>query len=207
MGRAEKGCPICYHKLPRPTEVLEPYDDELNYFMWLPGFQWKPKPVAEDDEVSESESGSSEGNEDMEEALAEMVESDEMKQKYNEKAKSGMVSTHDAAVLARQLGLAPSYDDVEKCEEHNGKQLDYNTFQQFAAQSTHPEDNVEDLSSAFAYFDPQGTGFLTIQQMRNILTTFGEPLTTEEMNIVETEFFMGKTVNYREFCARVLERK
>lgn len=59
MGRAEKGCPICYHKLPRPGEVLEPYDEELNYFMWIPGFEWKPKPVPEDDaygsEHSESE--------------------------------------------------------------------------------------------------------------------------------------------------------
>lgn len=59
MGRAEKGCPICYHKLPRPGEVLEPYDEELNYFMWIPGFEWKPKPVPEEDaygsEHSESE--------------------------------------------------------------------------------------------------------------------------------------------------------
>lgn len=95
-----------------------------------------------------------EADEDMEEALQEMVENDEMKQKYNDKASGGKVSTSDAAVLARQLGLAPSYADVEKCEEENGKQLDYSTFQQFAAQSTHPEDNVEDLVGVFAYFDP-----------------------------------------------------
>lgn len=62
MGRAEKGCPICYHKLPRPGEVLEPYDEELNYFMWIPGFEWKPKRVVEEDaydtEGSEGESPS-----------------------------------------------------------------------------------------------------------------------------------------------------
>ncbi|XP_026191785.1 calmodulin [Cyclospora cayetanensis] len=203
MGRAEKGCPICYHKLPQPGEVLEPYDEELNYFMWIPGFEWKPKPVAEK-EAYETERSQSEGeaDEDMEEALQEMVENDEMKQKYSDKASGGKVSTSDAAVLARQLGLAPSYADVEKCAEQNGQQLDYSTFQQFAAQSTHPEDNVEDFVGAFAYFDPNGEGTLSVQQMRNILTTFGEPLTTQEMNIVETEFFQSKRVDYREFCTR-----
>lgn len=178
--------------------------------MWIPGFEWKPKPVAEEEEAedSERESGSEgEADEDMEEALQEMVENDEMKQKYNDKASGGKVSTSDAAVLARQLGLAPSYADVEKCEEENGKQLDYSTFQQFAAQSTHPEDNVEDLVGVFAYFDPNNEGTLTVGQMRNILTTFGEPLTTDEMNIVETEFFKGNKVDYREFCAKVLARK
>ncbi|CDJ35796.1 myosin light chain TgMLC1, putative [Eimeria mitis] len=88
MGRAEKGCPICYHKLPRPGEVLEPYDEELNYFMWIPGFEWKPKPAAEQD-AYETESSEGEADEDMEEALKEMVENDEMKQKYNERASGG----------------------------------------------------------------------------------------------------------------------
>lgn len=179
--------------------------------MWIPGFEWKPKPVAEEDEEayeSERESGSEgEADEDMEEALQEMVESDEMKQKYNEKASGGKVSSSDAAVLARQLGLAPSYADVQKCEDQNGKQLDYSTFQQFAAQSTHPEDNIEDLVGAFAYFDPNNEGTLTVAQMRNILTTFGEPLTTQEMNLVETEFFKSNKVDYREFCTTVLARK
>ncbi|KAL8435443.1 hypothetical protein ACSSS7_002514 [Eimeria intestinalis] len=220
MGRAEKGCPLCYHKLPRPGDVLEPYDEELNYYMWIPGFEWKPKPTPEDAYESEASGSEGEADEDMEEAMQEMVESDEMKQKYNEKATGGKVSSSDAAILARQLGLAPSYADVEKCEQQNGRQLDYSTFQEFAAQSTHPEDNVEDLVGAFAYFDSdaaacrrcictslasalskspahcqhllfvvcleQSEGMLSVQQMRNILTTFGEPLTAEEMNIVES---------------------
>ncbi|KAL8455199.1 hypothetical protein Emag_001036 [Eimeria magna] len=203
MGRAEKGCPLCYHKLPRPGDVLEPYDEELNYYMWIPGFEWKPKPTV-DEAQGGSDASVSEGeaDEDMEEALQEMVESDEMKQKYNEKATGGKVSSSDAAILARQLGLAPSYADVEKCEQQNGRQLDYSTFQEFAAQSTHPEDNVEDLVGAFAYFDPNSEGKLTVQQMRNILTTFGEPLTAEEMNIVEKEFFKDNKVDYRDFCAK-----
>lgn len=201
MGRAEKGCPICYHKLPRPGALLEPYDDELNYYMWIPGFEWKPKPVAEDDYASESDREGQlrlfcvagilclqachlictvnisaytvpsrfllfildrrdtrcaeyhEADEDMEEAMQEMVEKDEMRQKYDDRATDGMVSSTDAAVLARQLGLAPSYADVQKCEQQNGMQLNFSTFQAFAAQSTHPEDNVEDLVGAFAYFD------------------------------------------------------
>lgn len=90
----------------------------------------------------------------MQEALEEMVEKNEMKEKFQDRASGGRISAKDAAVLARQLGLAPSYQDVEKLEETKGSSIDYTAFEQFAAESTHPEDNVDDLVSAFAYFDP-----------------------------------------------------
>eukprot|EP00920_Eleutheroschizon_duboscqi_P020031 GHVT01047821.1.p1 GENE.GHVT01047821.1~~GHVT01047821.1.p1 ORF type:complete len:161 (+),score=11.45 GHVT01047821.1:678-1160(+) len=45
MGKLEGKCPACYHGLPNPLDVLGPEDKELNYYLWGPGFQWKPEPV------------------------------------------------------------------------------------------------------------------------------------------------------------------
>lgn len=64
MGKAAAKCPVCYHKLPSPEDVLDPYDTELNYFMWIPGFEWRPKKqdiVEEDVASSDDRDGLSDG--------------------------------------------------------------------------------------------------------------------------------------------------
>lgn len=142
-------------------------DTELSYFMWMPGFEWRPEPEPEAESdygeasshrTGRQESGRHVADEDMEEALEEMVEADEMKDRFNDKATGGKVTSDDAMVLARQLGLAPSYEDKKNFEQQSGDNMDYGTFQKFAAASTHPEDNIEDLVEAFAYFDPSVRG-------------------------------------------------
>lgn len=216
MGRIERKCPVCYERLPKPVEVIGPMDKELSYFMWIPGFEWRPPPPQPETWAEESSSGGTssrrrgpgEEDEDMEEALEEMVEANEMKERFNQKATNGKVTADDALVLARQLGLAPSYADKDTVQQKYGKELDYSTFEKFAASTTHPEDNIEDLVDAFAHFDISKNGFLSRKQMENILMTFGEPLTREEMDVVAKNYFKpGDTVNYREFCEAMLARK
>lgn len=171
-----------------------------------------PQPTAAWDDESSSGSSSrrrgGEEDEDMEEALEEMVEANEMRDRFNQKAVDGRISADDALVLARQLGLAPSYADKEAVQQKFGKVLDYSTFEKFAASTTHPEDNIEDLVEAFAHFDVSKNGYLSRKQMANILTTFGEPLTPQEMDVVAQNYFKpGDVVNYREFCEAMLARK
>ncbi|PHJ20824.1 myosin light chain [Cystoisospora suis] len=217
MSKLEKKCPVCYQKLPKPADVLGPMDTELSYFMWMPGFEWRPEPEPETESeygeessrrTGRDESGRHVADEDMEEALEEMVEADEMKDRFNDKASGGKVTSDDAMVLARQLGLAPSYEDKKNFEQQSGDHMDYGTFQKFAAASTHPEDNIEDLVEAFAYFDPSKNGYLTRKQMANILMTYGEPLTQQEMDALAAQFFPpGDQVDYRAFCEAMLARK
>ncbi|PFH33472.1 myosin light chain MLC1 [Besnoitia besnoiti] len=207
MSKLEKKCPICYDKLPSPADVLGPMDRELNYFMWMPGFEWRPEREAEEEDY-DYESGSSSrrkepagaADEDMEEALEEMVEADEMKERFSDRASGGKITSDDALVLARQLGLAPSYADKEHIEKQSGDNLDYATFQKFVGASTHPEDNIEDLVEAFAYFDQSKHGFLSRKQMANILMTYGEPLTPAEFDALAGQYFKGDQIDYREFC-------
>ncbi|KYK62927.1 myosin light chain MLC1 [Toxoplasma gondii TgCatPRC2] len=212
MSKVEKKCPVCYQKLPNPADVLGPMDKELNYFMWMPGFEWRPEPkLGEYDGACESpscrEGGRPAADEDMQEALEEMVEADEMYARFNARASGGKVSTGDAMILARQLGLAPSYADKQAFEEKSGDNLDYASFQKFVGTSTHPEDNIEDLVEAFAYFDVSKHGYLTRKQMGNILMTYGEPLTTEEFNALAAEYFTSDQIDYRQFCKAMLERR
>ncbi|CBZ53155.1 putative myosin light chain TgMLC1 [Neospora caninum Liverpool] len=215
MSKLEKKCPVCYQKLPMPADVLGPMDKELNYFMWMPGFEWRPEPVRESadayGDVCDSPSCRQEfrpaADEDMEEALEEMVEADEMRDRFNERASGGKVSTNDAMILARQLGLAPSYGDKKEFEKNSGDSLDYTSFQKFVGASTHPEDNIEDLVEAFAYFDTSKHGYLTRKQMGNILMTYGEPLTEAEFNALAAEFFTSDQIDYRKFCEAMLARK
>lgn len=217
MSKIEKMCPMCYDQLPMPAGVLGPMDQELNYFMWMPGFEWRPEPEPEPEPVAaacqQTERSGQHGedasgaDEDMQEALEEMVEADEMKDRFNACANGGKVTSDDALVLARQLGLAPSYADKDNAEKANGNTLDYPTFQKFVNESTHPEDNIEDLVECFAYFDVSKNGYLSKKQMENILMTFGEPLTDQEMKELSAQYFKDNQVDYREFCATMLARK
>ncbi|KAF8821966.1 myosin light chain MLC1 [Cardiosporidium cionae] len=178
----ESRCPRCYHMLPSPASVLGPQDETLNYMMWMPGFEWTPLPVYIE-EVDEQEEDHHETTEtDMQEALQELVEVDELKMRFQDISDGDHTTPQKAAVLARELGLTPSLMDIEEFEKQNGSTINYAAFQNFCALCTHPEDKPDILSAKMSAFDLSKCGYLTQKQLRNILTTHGEPLSEEEVN-------------------------
>lgn len=174
---------------------------------------WKPPPP----EVEDEEEGAEEGgldtireqqqDEDMMEAEREALEATEDKQKFDAINGGKPIDMTQAAVLARQLGMSPSYADMQKFEEKHGKQLDWPMFAKFRSTLLHPDDTVDNFVAAFAHFDPNKNGYLTRRQMRNILATFGEPLNEEEADLVLGQFCGGSgEVDYQAFCEKILAR-
>ncbi|KAJ3084581.1 hypothetical protein HDU99_000059 [Rhizoclosmatium hyalinum] len=43
-------------------------------------------------------------------------------------------------------------------------------------------DNATDIKAAFRMFDPQGTGYISAQELKHVLTSMGEKLTREEVD-------------------------
>ncbi|KAF8820645.1 myosin light chain MLC1 [Cardiosporidium cionae] len=179
----ESRCPRCYHQLPSPASLLGPHDETLNYMMWMPGFEWTPLPVIIDKTVEQGEEDHHETTEtDMQEALLELVEEDELKKKFQEISDGDQTTPQKAAVLARQLGLSPSLMDIEEFEKQQGNAMNYTAFQNFCAICTHPDDKPDVMATNMSAFDISKCGYLTKKQLRNILTTHGEPLSEEEVN-------------------------
>lgn len=200
----ENNCPTCYQRLPPPKHFLQPCDNELNYFMWMPGFEWKPE--EEYDETSSEGSSESSDRSSAQEALEDVVEVDELKQKFNDEASNGYIQTEQAGRIARSIGLAPSFADVDKAIS-NGSTMNYTQFQQFCSDCTHSEDKVDDLVQVFRYYDKSNSGKLSQKQIAFILSTWGEPLSSSEVDAMLKDIIgVEDPVDYIKFVETLLAR-
>ncbi|CRG97090.1 myosin A tail domain interacting protein, putative [Plasmodium gallinaceum] len=200
----EKNCPVCYFNLPDPESTLAPYDTELNYFMWGPGFEWQPEPQEKASSVEETYEESEESDADLEN-LDEKVDKNDAKTFFNEKSKNGKISVENASVNARKLGLAPSSTDEEKIKEKYGDNLTYDQYLEYLSLCIHDRDNTEELVKMFAHFDINATGYLSKKQMKNILTTWGDALTEEEATDALNAFSKEDKIDYKLFCEEILQ--
>ncbi|KMZ77547.1 myosin A tail domain interacting protein MTIP [Plasmodium vivax India VII] len=207
-AKMEKQCPVCYFNLPDPESAIAPYDTELNYFMWGPGFEWQPEPEVKNILVEEENFEESEQSEESVaglEELDEKVDRSEAKTMFNEKSSNGKVSVEDASQNARKLGLAPSSLDEKKVRDLYGDSLTYEQYLEYLAMCVHDRDNVEELIKMFSHFDNNASGFLTKNQMRNILTTWGDALTEQEANDALNAFSSEDRIDYKLFCEDILQ--
>lgn len=195
----EKNCFELYHCLPDP-------EFELQYHTWNPGFELMFPIINTDDNAKDNKRKNKLGDEDMAEALAEMEEEDEMKRQFNDVARRGYVDVDTAAFLARKHCLAPSNEDLVRFLQKNGKSMNYQLFLNFLEQCTHPEDNAEYMFSFFEQYDATGSGFLTKKQLCNLLQTWGEVLSSQEIEAFLAEFEIDNNVNYRELCKRIMTK-
>ncbi|SBS88939.1 myosin A tail domain interacting protein, putative [Plasmodium ovale] len=203
----EKQCPVCYFNLPDPESTIAPYDTELNYFMWGPGFEWQPEPEVKQISVDEE---NYEENEESEESIVglenldEKVDQSDAKIFFNENSSNGKINIEDASHNARKLGLAPSSDDENKIRELYGDNLTYEQYLEYLSICVHEKDNVEELIKMFAHFDVNSTGFLSKSQMKNILITWGDALTEQEAIDALNAFSNEDRIDYRLFCEDIL---
>lgn len=201
----EKKCPVCYFNLPDPESALAPYDTELNYFMWSPGFEWQPEPAPRSSSSVEETYEETEESETVYENLSERISYNDAKSYFTEKAKNGKISVDDASYNARRLGLAPSSSDEDKIRSKYGDKLTYDEYIEYLAICVHDSDTVDELAKIFSNFDVNGQGYLTKKQMRNILTTWGDVLTEKEASQILDAFSNEDNIDYKKFCEDILQ--
>lgn len=201
----EKKCPGTYFNLPDPESALAPYDNELNYFMWGPGFEWQPEPVEDSMSSAEETYEESEQSEENYGNLSDRVSANEAKTLFDSRAKGGKISIQEASENARKMKLAPSKSDEEKAKEKYGDSLSYNQYLEYLSMCIHENDNANELARVFANFDITGKGYLTKRQMRNILTTWGDVLTDKEAAEILDSFSNDDKIDYNKFCEHILQ--
>ncbi|SPJ11650.1 myosin light chain 1 [Plasmodium sp. DRC-Itaito] len=200
-------CNVCYFNLPDPESTLGPYDNELNYFTWGPGFEYEPEPQRKPLSIEESFENSEESEESIAdiEQLEEKVDESDVRIYFNEKSSGGKISIDNASYNARKLGLAPSSIDEKKIKELYGDNLTYEQYLEYLSICVHDKDNVEELIKMFAHFDNNCTGYLTKSQMKNILTTWGDALTDQEATDALNAFSSEDNIDYKLFCEDILQ--
>eukprot|EP01113_Clastostelium_recurvatum_P007184 TRINITY_DN1332_c0_g1_i1.p1 TRINITY_DN1332_c0_g1~~TRINITY_DN1332_c0_g1_i1.p1 ORF type:complete len:153 (+),score=49.56 TRINITY_DN1332_c0_g1_i1:72-530(+) len=115
----------------------------------------------------------------------------------------GKISTGELGTVMRSLGQNPTQaelkDIVKEVDDGTGH-VDFPTFLTVMQRKMKHSDNEEDIREAFKVFDKNGNGFISVSELRHVLTTIGEKLTKEEFDgmLKEARLVDGQ-INFEEF--------
>ncbi|EPR63338.1 myosin light chain 3, related protein [Toxoplasma gondii GAB2-2007-GAL-DOM2] len=129
-----------------------------------------------------------------------------VKSQFQSAAKGGDTIAVDQAVrAARTMGLAPSLADIESLRSKAANaRVDSAAFSAFCESAFHA-DEASKLASFFRTWDPKEKGTLQREVVKNLLQTFGEPLTAEEAEFaIHVLAEDAETINYRDFCEKLV---
>jgi len=102
--------------------------------------------------------------------------------------KDGFISSEEIGTVIRALGKCPYQSEVVAIVEEaggEGKKVDLRTFTGFYKRKMKkPQDLERDMRNAFSALDKDGTGTVLEAELRQILGTLGETLSSEEVDLL-----------------------
>ncbi|XP_022334734.1 neo-calmodulin-like [Crassostrea virginica] len=138
----------------------------------------------------------------------------DFKETFNlfDKDGDGTISTSELAMVMRSLGQNPSDMDLEMMlrgvdEDGNGS-IDFEEFVLMMAKKLERSNTEDEIREAFKLFDTDNNGFITVAELRNILTDTGEKIRPEEADelIKAIDKDGDGKIDYEEFCRMMSEK-
>ena len=120
--------------------------------------------------------------------------------------KDGVISAEELGTVMRALGQNPSEEEVrdsirDMCGSESITFPDFLTV--MARQMAQPRDTEEEVREAFRIFDQNGDGYISVAELRRVMTTLGEKLTDDEvdemLNAVDAD--KDGRISYEEFVS------
>merc|ERR1712046_200600 len=121
------------------------------------------------------------------------------------------ISSDELKTVMKSLGQNPTDADVAKMiadvDENNDGTIDFEEFTMLMKMQMTHQDNTENLTKAFKVFDADGSGSITREELHKVMTTLGEPLTEEEVDIMmrDADKDGGGTISYSEFVSGLMD--
>jgi len=99
---------------------------------------------------------------------------------------NGVLSAQELGRCLRLAGQNPSQSEIKKmmqmAQEERGGEFDFDAFTDIACKSYIPvADQVTRAKEAFSVFDEDGSGSISLAELRRIMTTYGEDMSPEEV--------------------------
>jgi len=112
---------------------------------------------------------------------------DEVKECFTlfDKDGDGKISCQELGTLIRSLGQNPTEAEVEEIARNTIKNSSFSVSDLQSVMSrftSNPAEKAEEVREAFSVFDRDGTGSISVVELRHIMTNLGEKLTDQEVN-------------------------
>jgi len=116
----------------------------------------------------------------------------------------GKITTNELGTVMRSLGQNPTQaelkDLIKEIDDGTGH-VDFAQFLTVMQRKFKHSDNEEEIREAFKVFDKNSNGFISVPELRHVLTTIGEKLTKEEVDnmLKEARLADGQHITFEEF--------
>ncbi|KAL4238029.1 hypothetical protein ACF0H5_002740 [Mactra antiquata] len=125
--------------------------------------------------------------------------------KLFDKDGSGTISTKELGIVMKSLGEAKSDAElaqlIAEVDVDGNGEIDFQEYLQMMASRMSFNGSAVQIREAFKVFDKDNKGFLTVDELRHIMTNLGEKLTDEEvdemLSIVDADG--NGEIDYEEF--------
>lgn len=104
-----------------------------------------------------------------------------------DKDSNGSISVTELGDVMRILGQNPTEAELQyminEVDDDGSGAIDFNEFLKLMASIVkNPEDEERELFEAFCVFDKDNDGFISLDELKYVLTNLGDRLTDQEMN-------------------------
>ncbi|KAG9245407.1 calmodulin-like protein [Calycina marina] len=117
----------------------------------------------------------------------------------------GTISIKELQEVMKSLGQNPTETEIEDMinevdSDRNGT-IDFDEFCKMMTAPTKDVDFEAEMKSAFAVFDHDGSGSISLDELRRVMKSFGEILTDDELDtmIKEVDKDGDGMIDYQEF--------
>ena len=116
-----------------------------------------------------------------------------------------LISINEVGLLLRALGIFISENDIEKLKSDLEPKVSYEKFKKIYKKRLKLNLSSNDLNDAFSYFDNNQDGKINLNMLKHGLMTLGEPLSAEEMKILEEELNLDENgeIDFRELSSKI----
>lgn len=118
---------------------------------------------------------------------------------------NGVITTRELGSVMRTLGLNPTEAEIlnfiKEVDTDNSGTISLKEFSVLMAGKLKNIDTEEDIIEAFKVFDVANKGYITVHEMRHVMTNLGEKLTEQEIDDMmrEADSDGDGIINYQDF--------
>jgi len=121
--------------------------------------------------------------------------------------KTGSIDYHELKVAMRALGFNVQKQEVVKImkdyDRNNTGKISFADFAEIMGEKVLQRDPEEEMKKAFALFDDDDSGTISLKNLRRVSRELGEVLSEDELNAMIEEFDKDQDgeINLEEFMA------